>query len=157
MMRSKTLVVKDDRDIAQLLAVTMKKAGCVAVSGDSYEEIKLTRGRHDGLLTLDLMLLGTDGVDLFEEIDHIIGLELGADDCVFKRFKPSELLLRVRVILRCGGNEYKPEQQVFKRAGLEIDFESYRVTLDGHEIVLTAAEFKLLAELVNNRGKSPET
>lgn len=152
-MQSKTLVVKDDRDIAQLLAVTMKKAGCVAESGDGYEELKLTRSRHSGLIILDLMLPGTDGVDLCEEIDRIIGLELGADDCVFKCFNPSELLLRVRVILRRGGHEYQPKQQIFKRSGLEIDFESYRASLNGQQLVLTAVQFKLLAELVKSRGK----
>ncbi len=174
MSQSKILVVEDDHDIAQLLAITMKKAGFeVAVSENGYDALSLIRRLPPDLLILDLMIPGIDGFDVCkelkrdpktaavpvliltargEEIDRIIGLELGADDYVVKPFSPRELLLRVRAILRRTGAEYHP-QSVFKKAGLEIDFEGHRVKVEGREITLTATEFKLLAELINSQGK----
>jgi two-component system phosphate regulon response regulator PhoB len=174
MKQSKILVVEDDHDIAQLLAITMKKAGLeVAISENGSEALTLIRRHPPDLLILDLMLPGMDGFEVCkemkreprtaavpvliltargEEIDRIIGLELGADDYVVKPFSPRELLLRVRAILRRSGQDYQP-RALFRKSGLEIDFEGHRVSLDGKEIVLTATEFKLLTELANNQGK----
>jgi len=174
MNQSKILVVEDDHDIAQLLAITMKKAGFeVAVSENGYDALNLIRRHPPDLLILDLMIPGIDGFEVCkemkresrtaavpvliltarsEEIDRIIGLELGADDYVVKPFSPRELLLRVRAILRRSGHDFHPKS-VYKKSGLEIDFEGHRVSLDGDEIVLTATEFKLLTELANNPGK----
>jgi len=152
MIQSKTLVVEDDDDIARLLAITMKKAGIEpGVSENSYEALNLSRSHQPGLLILDLMIPGIDGLDLCEEIDRIIGLELGTDDVV-KPFSPRELLLRVRLVLRRAGQEYQA-RTVFRESGLEIDFEGCRVSLDGHEVNFTAKQFKLLAVLVHNRGR----
>jgi len=174
MNQSRILVVEDDDDIAQLLAITMKKAGFdVAISDNGYEALNLIRKHPPDLLILDLMIPGIDGLEVCkamkrdprtaavpvlivtargEEIDRIIGLELGADDYVVKPFSPRELLLRVRGILLRVGYEYQPAA-VFKKSGLEIDFEGHRVNLEGQEIALTATEFKLLSELANNQGK----
>jgi len=174
MNQSKILVVEDDYDIAQLLAITMKKAGYeVAVTENGYEALNSIRRHPPDLVILDLMLPGIDGFEVCkemkrdpktaevsvlivtargEEIDRIIGLELGADDYVVKPFSPRELLLRVRAILRRTGQEHLPAA-LFKKEGLEIDSESHRVRLDGQEIVLTATEFKLLSELANSQGK----
>ncbi len=171
---SKILVVEDDRDIAQLLSLTMKKAGFeVAVSDNGYDALNVIRAHPPDLLILDLMIPEIDGFEVCkamkrdprtaavpvliltargEEIDRIIGLELGADDYVVKPFSPRELLLRVRAILRRAGREYQAVA-IFKQSGLEIDFEAHRVNLDGQEISLTATEFKLLSELANNQGK----
>ena len=174
MNRSKILIVEDDPDISQLLTITMKKAAFeVAVSENGYEAIDLIRRQPPDLLILDLMIPGIDGFEVCreikreprtanvpvliltargEEIDRIIGLELGADDYVVKPFSPRELLLRVRAILRRSGQEYHPKA-VFTHSGMEIDFEAHRLTIEGEEIVLTATEFKLLSELINNQGK----
>jgi two-component system phosphate regulon response regulator PhoB len=174
MNQSKILVVEDDHDIAQLLAITMKKAGYeVAVTENGYEALNSIRRHPPDLVILDLMIPGIDGFEVCkemkrdpktgavpvlivtargEEIDRIIGLELGADDYVVKPFSPRELLLRVRAILRRAGQEYHPAA-VFKQEGLEIDSEGHRVRLNGQEIVLTATEFKLLSELANSQGK----
>ena len=174
MNQSKILVVEDDHDIAQLLAITMKKAGYeVAVTENGYEALNSIRRHPPDLVILDLMIPGIDGFEVCkemkrdpktgavpvlivtargEEIDRIIGLELGADDYVVKPFSPRELLLRVRAILRRAGHEYHPAA-VFKQEGLEIDSEGHRVRLNGQEIVLTATEFKLLSELANSQGK----
>jgi DNA-binding response OmpR family regulator len=174
MNQSKILVVEDDHDIAQLLAITMKKAGYeCAVTENGYEALNSIRRHPPDLVILDLMIPGIDGFEVCkemkrdpktgavpvlivtargEEIDRIIGLELGADDYVVKPFSPRELLLRVRAILRRAGQEYHPAA-VFKQEGLEIDSEGHRVRLNGQEIVLTATEFKLLSELANSQGK----
>ena len=174
MNQSKILVVEDDHDIAQLLAITMKKAGYeVAVTENGYEALNSIRRHPPDLVILDLMIPGIDGFEVCkemkrdpktgavpvlivtargEEIDRIIGLELGADDYVVKPFSPRELLLRVRAILRRAGQEYHPAA-MFKQEGLEIDSEGHRVRLNGEEIVLTATEFKLLTELANSQGK----
>jgi len=174
MNQSKILVVEDDHDIAQLLAITMKKAGYeVAVTENGYEALNSIRRHPPDLVILDLMIPGIDGFEVCkemkrdpktgavpvlivtargEEIDRIIGLELGADDYVVKPFSPRELLLRVRAILRRAGQEYHPAA-MFKQEGLEIDSEGHRVRLNGQEIVLTATEFKLLSELANSQGK----
>jgi two-component system phosphate regulon response regulator PhoB len=174
MNQSKILVVEDDHDIAQLLAITMKKAGYeVAVTENGYEALNSIRRHPPDLVILDLMIPGIDGFEVCkemkrdpktgavpvlivtargEEIDRIIGLELGADDYVVKPFSPRELLLRVRAILRRAGQEYHPAA-VFKQEGLEIDSEGHRVRLNGQEIILTATEFKLLTELANSQGK----
>ncbi|MGO9311349.1 MAG: response regulator [Syntrophobacteraceae bacterium] len=174
MNQSKILVVEDDHDIAQLLAITMKKAGYeVAVTENGYEALNSIRRHPPDLVILDLMIPGIDGFEVCkemkrdpktgavpvlivtargEEIDRIIGLELGADDYVVKPFSPRELLLRVRAILRRAGQEYHPAA-MFKQEGLEIDSEGHRVRLNGQEIILTATEFKLLTELANSQGK----
>ena len=174
MNQSKILVVEDDHDIAQLLAITMKKAGYeVAVTENGYEALNSIRRHPPDLVILDLMIPGIDGFEVCkemkrdpktgavpvlivtargEEIDRIIGLELGADDYVVKPFSPRELLLRVRAILRRAGQEYHPAA-MFKQEGLEIDSEGHRVRLNGQEIILTATEFKLLSELANSQGK----
>ncbi|MHC1727430.1 MAG: response regulator [Syntrophobacteraceae bacterium] len=171
---SKILVVEDDQDIAQLLALTMKKAGYeVLVSENGFDGLSLVRRQSPDLVILDLMLPGMDGFEVCremkrdprtatipililtargEEIDRVIGLELGADDYVVKPFSPRELLLRVRAILRRYGQEYQPVS-VFRKSDLEIDFEAHRVNLQGQEINLTATEFKLLAELIHSQGK----
>lgn len=174
MSQSKILVVEDDHDIAQLLALSLKKAGFeVVVCGNGIEALTVTRQYLPSLVVLDLMLPGIDGFEVCrelkreartaripvlmltargEEIDRVIGLELGADDYVVKPFSPREIILRVRAILRRSGQEYHPAA-VFQKEDFMVDFEAHRVSLEGNEIVLTATEFKLLAELINSRGK----
>ncbi|MGC9196409.1 MAG: response regulator [Syntrophobacteraceae bacterium] len=174
MNRSKILVVEDDPDIAQLLALTIKKAGFeVSLSENGNDAVGLIRRHPPDLVILDLMLPGMDGFEICreikreprtaevpvliltargEEIDRIIGLELGADDYVVKPFSPRELLLRVRAILRRSSQEYHP-RTVFNKSGMQIDFEAHRLNIEGEEIILTATEFKLLSELINNQGK----
>jgi len=174
MSQSKILVVEDDADIAQLLELSLKKAGFdVMVSGNGIEALSLARQYLPSLVLLDLMLPGIDGFEVCrelkreaktsripvlmltargEEIDRVIGLELGADDYVVKPFSPREIILRVRAILRRSGQEYHPVA-VFQKQDFMVDFEAHRVSLEGSEIVLTATEFKLLAELINSKGK----
>ena len=87
-----------------------------------------------------------------EEVDRIVGLELGADDYVVKPFSPREVLLRIRAILRRTAPVEK-DAPIWQEEGFHVDLEAHRVMIDGLPIDLTATEFKLLAELIRSRGK----
>ena len=173
-MKSMILVVEDDNDILRLVDHNLKSADFnVLTAQDGYEALSLAKKHLPQLVILDLMLPGLDGFEVCkelkrspttknipvlmltargEEVDRIVGLELGADDYVVKPFSPRELVLRVRAILR----RFAPEEPAltrWQRNGLGVDFDSHRVTVDTQETILTATEFRLLAELIRNSGK----
>ena len=174
MEKSIILVVEDDVDILQLVDHNLKSADFhVLTAQDGYQALSLAKKHLPQLVILDLMLPGLDGFEVCkelkrspttknipvlmltargEEVDRIVGLELGADDYVVKPFSPRELVLRVRAILR----RFSPEESAvtrWQRNGLGVDFDSHRVTVDNQETILTATEFRLLAELIRNLGK----
>jgi two-component system phosphate regulon response regulator PhoB len=171
----KILVVEDDPDILQLLTYTLQSTGYKVISSqDGYEALNAVRLHHPDLLVLDLMLPSLDGFEVCkelkrnsetrnipiimltakgEEIDRIVGLELGADDYVVKPFSPRELLLRIRAILRRSAPGSATESSVWQNEGFRVDLEAHKVTVNGEEVPLTAMEFKLLAELIRHRGK----
>jgi len=167
------LVVEDDHDIAELIAHYLEKAGHSVdrvASGTSV--IPKLRARATDLVILDLMLPGIDGLVVCqamradpatagipvimltargEEGDRIAGLELGADDYVTKPFSPKELVARVAARLR----RVPPAQpsSAVEYGPIAIDADRHTVTLDGHEVRLTAKEFLLLQYLVQHRGR----
>jgi DNA-binding response OmpR family regulator len=174
MEKSTILVVEDEVDILQLVDHNLKAAAFhVLTAQDGYEALSIAKKHLPQLVILDLMLPGLDGFEVCrelkrspttknipvlmltargEEVDRIVGLELGADDYVVKPFSPRELILRVRAILR----RFEPEEPAmgrWQRNGLTVDFESHRVRVDSQETILTATEFRLLAELIRNLGK----
>jgi DNA-binding response OmpR family regulator len=114
---------------------------------DGFEVCKELK-RSPATKNIPVLMLTARG----EEVDRIVGLELGADDYVVKPFSPRELVLRVRAILRRFAAE-EPVVTGWQRNGLGIDFESHRVLVDNQETILTATEFRLLAELIRNLGK----
>jgi two-component system phosphate regulon response regulator PhoB len=174
MEKSKILVVEDEIDILQLVAHNLKSAEFnVLTAQDGYEALSLAKKHLPELVILDLMLPGLDGFEVCkelkrspttrsipvlmltargEEVDRIVGLELGADDYVVKPFSPRELILRVRAILRRFAPE-EPATARWQRNGLAVDLEAHRVMVDNEEAILTATEFRLLAELIRNLGK----
>ena len=174
MAKVSILIVEDDRDILKLLAYNFRAGGYeVATCETGHEAISLAKQQLPDLVLLDLMIPGVDGFEVCkelkrnpatskipvimltargEEVDRIVGLELGADDYVVKPFSPRELMLRVRAVLRRSTAEPAAEA-VWQNEGLRVDFEAHKATVDGEEIVLTATEFKLLAELIRSRGK----
>lgn len=174
MAKPAILVVEDDVDILRLITYNFKTSGFdVATARDGYEALALARRRVPDLIILDLMLPGLDGLEVCkelkrseatrkipvlmltaraEEVDRIVGLELGADDYVVKPFSPRELILRVRAILKRYIAEEAPAT-VWRREGLSVDFQAHRVIVDAQEIMLTATEFRLLGELIRNQGK----
>ncbi|GAB6037004.1 response regulator transcription factor [Fundidesulfovibrio butyratiphilus] len=174
MTKDTVLIVEDDEDILQLLDYNMQNAGFETVTcRDGLEAVTLIKRRKPDLVLLDLMLPGIDGFEICktvkrdpktahvpvimltargEEVDRIVGLELGADDYVVKPFSPRELILRAKAVLKRSGPDSQPKK-VLSQAGLTVDLDAHRAESDGVEIALTATEFKLLAELFQNPGR----
>jgi two-component system OmpR family response regulator len=172
------LVVDDDREIRDLLAGILAKHGFrVSTAGDGREMRKaLADGRID-LVVLDLMLPGEDGLALCrelragselpvimltamrEDIDRIVGLEIGADDYLPKPFNPRELLARIRAVLRRTRGAFRepargPVGGLLRFAGLCLDRVGRRLTTaDGREIELTGGEFDLLTIFAERLGR----
>lgn len=168
------LIVEDESDILSLLAYNIRSAGFhVITASEGYEALAVAKQQLPDLVILDLMLPGLDGFEVCrelkrssetraipiimltarsEEVDRIVGLELGADDYVVKPFSPRELILRVRAVLRRSVPEASPES-CWQQEGLRIDFEAHKVLVNEQEVLLTATEFKLLSELVRSQSK----
>lgn len=175
----KILVVDDEADLVELVAYNLKKEGFSVDSAFDGEEAlaKVKKNKYD-LLMLDLMLPGLQGVELCrilrndpktfylpiimltakgEEIDKILGLEMGADDYITKPFSPRELVARVKAVLRRSAALQKEEvpvgEKILRIGSLEIDKERYLVVLKGKTIKLSATEFKLLLYLAERAGR----
>ncbi|MEC9486580.1 MAG: response regulator transcription factor [Prosthecochloris sp.] len=170
------LVVEDDHNLAKLLQYNLEKAGyrCEhTVSGE--DALELISRRSVDLLLLDIMLPGMDGFEVCrkirqhqlhkelpivmltakgEEIDKVLGFELGIDDYVVKPFSPRELNLRIRAILKRDRRSRRDIQEVMTCNGLKVDISRHRVTLDDRELTLTLMEFKLLVVLLRRRGQA---
>ena len=172
--RPAVLLVDDDAKLGALVAEYLGRHELdVTVVGDGKRGLAaLARGAFD-LLLLDVMLPGIDGFEVCrrvraspelagipvimltargEDIDRIVGLELGADDYLPKPFNPRELLARIRSVLRRGVAAAEPRAR-FRSGGLQIDFDAREVTVDGRRIVLTHYEFELLAALARAAGR----
>jgi two-component system phosphate regulon response regulator PhoB len=173
-MKKKILIIEDDKDIARLIQYNLDKAGyaCeVCVSGE--DGLKSLAHRPADLVLLDVMLPGANGFDICrrikqdedhknipvimltakgEEVDRIVGLELGAEDYVVKPFSPRELALRVKAVLRRHQVD-EDAGDVLKAGDLVLDKGRHRVTVKSKEVVLTAMEFKLLFSLMQRRGR----
>lgn len=172
-MAIKVLVVDDEKDIVELARYHLEKEGfqCL-VAGDGPTALHLARERQPDLLILDLMLPGLDGLEVCrhlrrepatarlpiimltakaEEVDRVVGLEVGADDYVVKPFSPRELVARVKAILRQAHERAEP---VVRRIGdLEVDEGKHHVKLKGKSVELTAKEFGLLGALIRANGR----
>ncbi len=169
------LVVDDEPDILNLLDYNLRKAGFKVLSAkDGPEAIDTARLQRPDLILLDIMLPDMEGTEVLkrlktfdstrhipvimltakgEEVDKIIGFELGAEDYITKPFSPRELILRVRAVLKRGAEPAEPagvKSLSFKE--LSVDFSRHRVTVKGVEVVLSSQEFKLLSGLLGSRG-----
>lgn len=172
----KVLIIEDDADIQQLLSYNFQQAGFrVETSGNGAEGLKKAREKKPDLIILDLMLPGMDGFEVCrtlkgendskgipvimltakgEEIDKVVGFELGADDYLTKPFSPRELLLRAKAVLRRTQKAEAGEgEKQIKFGDLVIDLSRHKVLLGGKEIELTAIEFKLLRYLLETKGR----
>jgi DNA-binding response OmpR family regulator len=171
--RASALLVEDDARLGSMVAEYLGRHEIdVTVVGDGERGLAaLRRGRFDVVL-LDVMLPGIDGLEVCrrlraapewaglpilmltargEDVDKIVGLELGADDYLAKPFNPRELLARVRAVLRRGAAE-APRAR-FVAGSLVVDFDAREVTVDGRRVVLTHYEFELLATLARAAGR----
>ncbi len=168
------LVVDDEADLIELVAYNLKKEGfSVDSARDGETAFGLLKKNKYDLVILDLMLPRLQGMELCRiirnnpelsslpvimltarsgEIDKILGLEMGADDYLTKPFSPRELVARIKAILR--RLEKKPDKTKRLSVGdLEIDTESYKASLNGKPVDLSATEFKLLLFLAERSGK----
>jgi two-component system alkaline phosphatase synthesis response regulator PhoP len=172
-MTQRILVVDDDREIVRLVCAYLERSGyevLTAYNGETALHI-LRRERPD-LMLLDLMLPGRDGLDVtrvvrgdgslvampiimltarVEDHDKIVGLELGADDYVTKPFNPSEVVARVRAVLRRIQGEPSPPRMIQVEA-LSIDLDRHQVRVKGQPVQLTPTEFGLLRALAEQPG-----
>ena len=166
-MEKKTiLLVEDEKRLSDVLCDYLHQAGYeTACLYDGTDVISWVRENKPCLLLLDLMLPGKDGLEIckeirsfsevpiiivtarVEEIDRLLGLELGADDYVCKPFSPREVMARVKAVLRRSSGRVKSS------CVLELDTERYLATLHGKVLDLTAVEFQLLKILFEKEGR----
>lgn len=168
------LVVDDEAALTELVSYNLKKEGFIVdLASDGEAALsKIKRGNYD-LIILDLMLPGLQGMELCrilrndpktetlpiimltakgEEVDRILGLEMGADDYIPKPFSPRELVARVKAVLR--RSMEKPAVRMILKVGeLEIDRERYTVSVKGKPVKLSTTEFKLLLYLAERKGR----
>ena len=171
-MASRILIIEDEKDIVRLLKYNLEKEGYAALSAyDGEAGLDLARKEKPDLIILDLMLPKLDGMQVCrtirqesqvpiimltakkEEIDRIVGLELGADDYVTKPFSVRELLARIKTILRRAQPDPKADQ-LFKAGKMEADFSRYTVAVKGKSLNLSSKEFEFLKILIQARGKA---
>ncbi len=170
----KIVIIEDERDLAELLAFNLQKEGFQTVIAlDGRTGLEQVKSENPDLVILDLMLPELNGIDLCkllrkqettatipvimltakgEEIDKVVGFEVGADDYLIKPFSTRELMLRIKAVLRRSSPE-KPEGRIFTAGPVTIDTGRHRVTVNEEETVLTSTEFKLLMTLAERLGR----
>ncbi|RJR23062.1 MAG: response regulator [Nitrospiraceae bacterium] len=174
MPAKKILVVDDEPDIVDLVSYNLKKEGFdVASALDGEEALEKIRKDKFDFIILDLMLPGMHGNEICrilrndqrtknvpvimltakgEEVDKIVGLEMGADDYMTKPFSPRELLARIKTVMR-RASEKTAEEKVIRIGKLTINKESYSVLRGNVRLDISTTEFKLFVYLVERRGK----
>jgi two-component system phosphate regulon response regulator PhoB len=173
-MAERILVVDDEPDLLELVRVNLDQAGfAVETAASGHEALNALRRSPPDLLVLDLMLPDVSGTEICrqvradtelahlpiimltaksDEVDRVVGLELGADDYVTKPFSPRELALRVRAVLR----RRRPSSagsRILSQGALQLDPERHRCFVEGEEVELTAKEFGLLHVLMQRPGR----
>ena len=170
-MAETILVVDDEARIVKLVRDYLERAGYHVIDArDGATALQVARCEKPDLIVLDLMLPAVDGLDVcrrlrresgipivmltarVEEVDRIVGLELGADDYVTKPFSPRELVARVGATLRRAKGQVGPST-ILRAGDLELDTASQTATLAGEPVDLTNTEFQLLATLVRQPGR----
>ncbi len=171
------LVVDDDAELRELTQTYLVQQGYhVLAAEDGQEMDRILSERSVDLVILDLMLPGEDGLSIAkrlksqaglpiimvsaqgEDVDRIVGLEIGADDYISKPFNPRELLARIRAVLRrvelaAEGTEFSGTVRVMRFGEFELDLNAHRLSRQGVTVPLTSGEFDLLSILVKNPNK----
>ncbi len=173
-MTARVLVVDDEPDLLELVRVNLAQSGyAVETASSGSDALAALRRAPPDVMILDLMLPDISGTELCarvradqrltglpiimltaksEEIDRVVGLELGADDYVTKPFSPRELSLRVRAVLRRRAPS-GDGARILEHGALRVDPDSHRASVEGREITLTAKEFQLLVALMGRPGR----
>ncbi|WP_238882511.1 response regulator transcription factor [Clostridium sp. YIM B02551] len=174
MSSEKIFIVDDEEHILELLKFNFENAGYkVDTATNGVDALKKIKAEPPKLILLDVMLPGMDGYDVCkeirresatqnipiimitaksEELDKILGLELGADDYITKPFSVREILARVKAVLRRTTSNTTTER-AFNVYNISVDFIKHEVLKDGQKVDLTLKEFELLEILIRNRGK----
>jgi two-component system phosphate regulon response regulator PhoB len=170
----KVLIADDEEDVLALVTGSLKAAGFSTLNADDGPSALASAREHlPALIVLDLMLPGMSGLEVCkalkseastkhipilmltaksDEVDRILGFELGADDYMTKPFSPRELVLRVQSVLRRTNAPAEPAD-ILKLGDITVDRVRHQVNIRGKELDLTATEFKLLSTLIERRGR----
>jgi len=175
-MQKKALIIEDDPDIANLVAVNLRDISCTTdIATNGIDGLYRAVHNHYDVIILDIMLPKMDGIEVCrrirqdknttpiimltskdEETDKVVALDLGADDYMTKPFSVRELVARIKARIR----RFRPEVEPgfyhtdFVYGGLDVNIEKRKVLLDGKKIELTAKEFDLLSLFIQNIGKT---
>ncbi len=171
----RVLVIEDEGDLAEVLRYNLAAAGFeVAIASRGADGLRLASERIPDLVLLDLMLPDLPGTEVCrslkadartrrvpvimltargEEIDRVVGFELGADDYVVKPFSVRELLLRAQAVLRRTAAATASDPVLVEFGALRLDRAAHRAWVDGRELELTALEFRLLTTLLDRRDR----
>lgn len=173
MSETTILIVEDEKDIRELLAYSLSREGFTVIEAENgVSALNLANTKQPDLVILDLMLPGMDGFAVCkqlqrdpatanipvimltakgEEIDRVVGLELGAADYIVKPFSLREVALRIRAVLRRGSVQAKTP--LLQCGPITVDPASHLARVHGREVDLTVTEFRLLEDLLQNLGK----
>jgi len=174
-MNGKIMIVEDEAAIRELLRYNLQKEGYLVMeAADGNAAVQMARVEGPSLILLDIMIPGMDGLEVCrtlknqnqtaaipiimitardEEVDKIVGLELGADDYITKPFSPRELMARIKAVLRRMQREPLQEGELTLGA-LRFNFNRYEAYLDKQKLELTPKEFELLKLFATNVGKA---
>jgi two-component system, OmpR family, response regulator RegX3 len=166
------LLIEDEAAISEPLAAALRREGFEALVAETAAAgLEFFEGRSPDLVLLDVMLPDGDGRDLLrriretsrtpvvmltargEEMDRVLGLELGADDYVTKPFSAAELAARIRAVLRRAGDSAGPEVTVLEAGDVRMNLDTHEATQAGEALDLTVKEFELLRVLLERAGK----
>ena len=170
---STVLIIEDEKELANVLKAYLERSGyqvILAYRGD--QGLELWKNQNPNMVLLDLNLPGIDGIDIarqirqesetpiimvtarVDEVDRLLGLELGADDYITKPFSPREVVARVKAVLRRVERSPEIAKESLKIGDLEIDQEAYLVKQAGKDLELTPTEFSLLSTMANQPGRA---
>ncbi len=173
-MEKRALVIEDDADIANLVAVNLRDIDVQSdIVSNGKDGLRQALGHSYDVIILDIMLPGMNGIDVCrqlreqridvpilmltsrtEEIDKVLAIDFGADDYITKPFGIREFLSRVKARLRRFENNHSPRSMIYTHGALQLSVDSRRVTLGGNVIELTTKEFDLLALFIRNPGRA---
>jgi DNA-binding response OmpR family regulator len=171
-LAEKILIVEDERNIASFVSMYLKKERySVDIARDGAEALAKFESTKPDLMVLDLMLPDMDGLEICrqirsssdvpilmltardDDVDKIVGLEVGADDYLTKPFNPRELVARIKTILRRSATtSRRPQEAAMEHGNVRIDAGRREVTVRGEQVQLAPKEFDLLWELLDHRG-----